>query len=46
VTEGVRAGRVESAVLPLADTLAVQQVLEDAAAQLGVRFAEDATVLG
>lgn len=45
VTEGVRAGRGESEVLPLADTLAVQTVLEDAAAQLGVRFAEDATVL-
>jgi hypothetical protein len=46
VTEGVRAGRTESAVMPLADTLAVQTVLEEAAGQLGVRFAEDPTVLG
>jgi predicted dehydrogenase len=46
VTEGVRAGRGESAVMSLADTLAVQTVLEEAAAQLGVRFAEDATALG
>jgi predicted dehydrogenase len=45
VTEGVRAGRSESAVMPLADTLAVQTVLGEAAEQLGVRHAEDATVL-
>jgi predicted dehydrogenase len=45
VTECVRAGRPESAVMPLADTLAVQTVLGDAAEQLGVRHAEDATVL-
>jgi hypothetical protein len=31
--------------MPLADTLAVQQVLEDAAGQLGVSFAEDDAVL-
>jgi predicted dehydrogenase len=41
VTECLRAGRTESAVMPLADTLAVQQVLEEAAGQLGVTFAED-----
>lgn len=46
VTEGVRAGRVESAVMPLADTLAVQQVLEDALTQLGVRYGEDPAVVG
>jgi predicted dehydrogenase len=46
VTDGVRAGRVESAVMPLADTLAVQQVLEDALAQLGIRYAEDPAVVG
>jgi predicted dehydrogenase len=45
VTECVRAGRAESAVMPLADTLAVQQVLEDALGQLGVAFAEDPAVL-
>ncbi|WP_369140649.1 Gfo/Idh/MocA family protein [Modestobacter versicolor] len=45
VGECLRAGRRESAVMPLADTLAVQRVLEDAAGQLGVSFAEDATVL-
>ncbi len=45
VTDGVRAGRTESAVMPLADTLAVQTVLGDAAGQLGVTHAEDATVL-
>jgi predicted dehydrogenase len=46
VTEGVRAGRRESAVMPLADTLAVQRLLNDAAEQLGVRHAEDPAVLG
>ncbi len=45
VTECLRAGRTESAVMPLADTLAVQQVLEEAAGQLGVTFAEDTAVL-
>jgi predicted dehydrogenase len=45
VTEGVRAGRGESAVMPLADTLAVQTVLGEASEQLGVVHAEDATVL-
>ncbi|TFV88649.1 Gfo/Idh/MocA family oxidoreductase [Blastococcus sp. CT_GayMR20] len=46
VSEGVRAGRSESAVMPLADTLAVQTVLGEAADQLGVRHAEDVAVLG
>jgi predicted dehydrogenase len=45
VTECVRAGRTESAVMPLADTLAVQTLLEEAAGQLGVRHAEDPAVL-
>jgi predicted dehydrogenase len=45
VTECVRAGRTESTVMPLADTLAVQTVLGEAADQLGVRHAEDDTVL-
>lgn len=45
VTECLRAGRTESAVMPLADTLAVQEVLERAAGQLGVSFAEDPAVL-
>ncbi|SFE13484.1 Gfo/Idh/MocA family protein [Blastococcus tunisiensis] len=40
VTEGVRAGRTESAVMPLADTLAVQAILGQAAEQLGVAHAE------
>ncbi|TQN37674.1 putative dehydrogenase [Blastococcus colisei] len=40
VTECVRAGRTESAVMPLADTLAVQTLLGEAAEQLGVRHAE------
>jgi predicted dehydrogenase len=44
VTECLRAGRRESAVMPLADTLAVQTVLGEAAEQLGVRHAEDPTV--
>ena len=45
VTECLRAGRSESAVMPLTDTLAVQQVLEQAAGQLGVTFAEDPAVV-
>jgi predicted dehydrogenase len=45
VTQCLRAGRSESVVMPLADTLAVQGVLEQAAGQLGVTFAEDPTVL-
>ncbi len=45
VTTCLQAGRTESAVMPLADTLAVQDVLEQAAGQLGVSFAEDPAVL-
>jgi len=45
VTGCLQAGRTESTVMPLADTLAVQAVLEQAAGQLGVAFAEDAAVL-
>jgi predicted dehydrogenase len=41
VTQCLRAGRSESSVLPLADTLAVQSVLGEAADQLGVRHTED-----
>jgi predicted dehydrogenase len=45
VTQCLQAGRTESAVMPLADTLAVQDVLEQAAGQLGVSFAEDPAAL-
>jgi predicted dehydrogenase len=45
VTACVRAGRTESAVMPLADTLTVQDVLGQAAEALGIRHAEDAAVL-
>jgi predicted dehydrogenase len=45
VSDGVRAGRSESAVMPLDDTLAVQTLLGTAAEQLGVRHAEDPDVL-
>jgi predicted dehydrogenase len=45
VTECVRAGRTESAVMPLDDTLAVMNVLEQAGAQLGVSWKEDAGVV-
>ncbi|HSD76612.1 MAG TPA: Gfo/Idh/MocA family oxidoreductase, partial [Solirubrobacteraceae bacterium] len=44
VTRCVRAGRAESGVMPLADTLAVMDVLDRAAAQLGVQRNEDAGV--
>ncbi|MCW2809602.1 MAG: putative oxidoreductase [Friedmanniella sp.] len=44
VTEGVRAGRTESAVMPLADTLAVQRILNGACEQLGVFHREDTEV--
>jgi predicted dehydrogenase len=46
VTRCLQAGRPESAVMPLADTLAVQRVLVEAAAQLGVAHEEDPAVLG
>lgn len=41
VTQAVLAGRTESAIMPLADTVAVQRVLTDAAGQLGVTWSED-----
>ena len=40
VVQCLQAGRTQSAVMPLADTLAVQEVLQQAADQLGVRHAE------
>jgi predicted dehydrogenase len=45
VTECVRAGRTESAVMPLADTLAVQRILNEACEQLGVVHREDDSVV-
>jgi predicted dehydrogenase len=42
VTQCVRAGATESAVMPLDDTLAVMAILEDAARGLGVTWREDA----
>ena len=45
VTDCVRAGRTESAIMPLADTLAVQAILEEAASQLGITWSEDDSVL-
>ena len=44
VTEAIRAGRTESAVMPLADTLAVQRILNAASEQLGVIHHEDLEV--
>jgi predicted dehydrogenase len=41
VTDCVRAGRTESAVMPLDDTLAVMRILEQAGSQLGVTWSED-----
>jgi predicted dehydrogenase len=44
VTECVRAGRTESAIMPLADTLAVQRILNEACEKLGVSHTEDSLV--
>jgi predicted dehydrogenase len=44
VTEAVRAGRTESSIMPLDDTLAVQRTVNDACEALGVQHAEDLTV--
>jgi len=44
VTACVRAGRTESDVMPLDDTVAVMAVLEEAGAQLGVTWSEDRDV--
>ena len=41
VTEAVRAGRTESAIMPLDDTLAVQRTLNSACEALGVHHSED-----
>lgn len=41
VTECMRAGRSESAIMPLDDTLTVQRVLDEACAQLGVVHTEE-----
>jgi predicted dehydrogenase len=46
VTEALLAGRTESAVMPLNDTLAVMAVLDEAAAQLGVERQEDPRAMG
>ena len=45
VTEGVRAGRTESAVMPLDDTIAVQRILNGAAERLGVFHSEDPSAM-
>jgi len=41
VSEAVAAGRTESAIMPLDDTLAVQRILNEACEQLGVFHQED-----
>lgn len=41
VTAAIKAGRPESAIMPLDDTLAVQRVMDDALSQLGIRFTDD-----
>ena len=44
VTECIRAGRTESVIMPLSDTLAVQRILNGACEQLGVFHTEDSIV--
>ena len=44
VTECLRAGRTESSIMPLADTIAVQRTLNFACESLGVTHHEDTTV--
>jgi predicted dehydrogenase len=44
VTECVRAGRIESVIMPLRDTLAVQRILNEACEKLGVFHSEDSLV--
>ena len=44
VSECVRGGRTESSVMPLADTLAVQRILNEASERLGVFHREDDAV--
>ena len=43
VTDCLRAGRKESSVMPLADTVAVQEVLNEVLSQLGIHPSEDDT---
>ena len=43
VTECIRAGSTESAIMPLDDTLAVQRILNEACEALGVVHREDTT---
>jgi len=45
VGDCLRAGATESGTMPLSDTLAVQEVLQQAAEQLGVRHTEDPDAL-
>ena len=45
VTESVLAGRTESVVMPLSDTLAVQRILNDASEQLGVFQQDDVEMI-
>ena len=44
VTECIRAGRTESAIMPLEDTLSVQRILNEACEKLGVFHTEDSLV--
>jgi predicted dehydrogenase len=44
VTEALRAGRTESMIMPLSDTLAVQRILNEACEKLGVFHTEDSYV--
>ena len=41
VTEAIRAGRTESMIMPLDDTVAVQRILNGACETLGVFHSED-----
>lgn len=45
VTESLHAGRTESTVMPLDDTVAVQRILNEACEQLGVHHTEDPAAL-
>jgi hypothetical protein len=44
VGERIRAGEIESPIMPLDDTVAVQRVLNGACEQLGVFHQEDESV--
>ena len=46
VTEGVRAGRTESVIMPLQDTLAVQRILNEGMRETGVFHTGDTTGRG